>query len=195
MNRSLGTQVWSAFVIRGVVAVLLGALAIASPNAVLSAALFVFAAYAIVDGVLAVLAGIALPYGRWLLIIGGVLAVALGVYTFANPSTTAVGLVVLIGAFAVVRGIAELGAAISMRSVIPNALLLGIAGVVSVLFGVVVILAPGDGALAITWAIGIYAVFVGAMDIAFGLRVRSALKSVESSTQAESPSPTATAAS
>jgi uncharacterized membrane protein HdeD (DUF308 family) len=182
VNRSLGTQLWTSFVIRGVVALVLGAIALVSPNAVLSAALFVFAAYAVVDGVLAILAGIAMPFGRWLLIIGGLLAVALGVYTFANPSTTAVGLVILIGAFAVVRGIAEAGAAISMRAVIPNALLLGLSGVVSVLFGVVIIAAPGDGALAITWALGLYAIFIGAMDIAFGLRARSLLKSTESST-------------
>ncbi len=193
MNRSLETQVWSAFVIRGVVAILLGALAIASPNAVLSAALFVFAAYAVVDGVLAVLAGIALPFGRWLLIIGGVLLIALGVYTFSSPSTTAVGLVILIGSFAIVRGVAEIGVAVSMRAVLPDALLLGVSGLVSILFGVVVIAAPGDGALAITWAIGIYAVFIGAMDIAFGLRARSLIKSAESQTTTGAGNTAATA--
>jgi uncharacterized membrane protein HdeD (DUF308 family) len=195
MNRSLGTQVWSSFVLRGAVALLLGVLAIASPNVALSAALFVFAAYAVVDGVIAVVAGIALPVGRWLLIIGGLAAIAVGVYTFANPGTTAVALVILIGSFAVVRGIAEVGAAIALRTAVPNALLLGVAGVASILFGVLVIAAPGDGALAITWAIGIYALFVGAMDIAFGLRVRSTLKTVQSSTGPETTSSTAATAS
>jgi uncharacterized membrane protein HdeD (DUF308 family) len=192
MITTLAAQNWGMFVLRGVIAIVLGVLAFVAPGPTLSAIVFVFAAYAIVDGLLAIAAGVALPVGpRWMLIIGGVVAVAIGVYTFANPNVTATALVYLIAAFAIVRGGSEIAAAFSLRGVIQNALLLGVSGVLSIVFGVLLIAAPGDGALAILWIIGFYALLVGASYVYLGFRLRGVAKSVEGTSSPAGPAPTA----
>jgi uncharacterized membrane protein HdeD (DUF308 family) len=192
MITTLAAQNWGMFVLRGVLAIVLGVLAFVAPGPTLSAIVYVFAAYAIVDGILAVAAGVALPVGpRWMLIIGGVIAVAIGVYTFANPNVTATALVYLIGAFAIVRGGSEIAAAFSLRGVIQNAFLLGVSGVLSIAFGVLLIASPGSGALAVLWIIGFYALLVGASYVYLGFRLRGLAKSVEGTSSPAGPAPTA----
>jgi uncharacterized membrane protein HdeD (DUF308 family) len=194
MITSLAAQNWGMFVLRGVLAIVLGVLAFVAPGPTLAAIVFVFAAYAIVDGLLAVAAGIALPVGpRWMLILGGIVAVAIGAYTFVNPDVTATALVYLIAAFAIVRGGSEIAAAITLRQVIQNALLLGVSGVLSVVFGVLLIASPSSGALAVLWIIGFYALLIGAMYVYLGFRLRSVAKSAEQASAQTGPAPTSAA--
>jgi len=120
----------------------------------------------------------------WLLVLGGILSVAIGVYTGFNPSITATALVILIGAFVLVRGIAEVGAAVAMRSVVPDAWLIGLSGIVSIAFGAFLLVVPADGAFALVYVIGFYALFAGVMDITAGLRLREINKSIEQVAQA-----------
>ena len=89
-----------------------------------------------------------------------------------SPGTTALVLVLWIGIIAIARGAAEIGAAYTLRNVIRNAALVGLLGVVSIIFGLYLIVAPGAGALALLWLIGIYALFTGAMYLALGFRLR-----------------------
>lgn len=191
MLTSIAAQNWGMFVLRGVLAIVLGVLAFAAPGPTLAAIVFVFAAYAVVDGILAVAAGIALPAGpRALLIVGGVIALAIGVYTFANPDVTATALVYLIAAFAIVRGGAEIAAAFSLRGVIQNAFLLGVSGVLSIVFGALLVASPSSGALAVLWIIGFYALLVGASYVYLGFRLRGVAKSLDAATTPAGPAPT-----
>jgi uncharacterized membrane protein HdeD (DUF308 family) len=104
------------FVLRGLLAIALGVLAFAAPGPTLAALIFVFAAYAVLDGILATFLGLSAPGGaRWLLVIGGILGIVIGVLTFVNPEVTAVVLVLYIGVFAIVRGAAEVGTVIRFR--------------------------------------------------------------------------------
>jgi uncharacterized membrane protein HdeD (DUF308 family) len=180
MIATLAAKNWGLFIVRGVLALLFGVLAFVSPGATLTALVFVFAFYAIVDGVLAVALGLGLPGGpRWMLVIGGIAAVAIGVYTGFNPAVTAGALVLLIGAFALVRGITEVAAAISFGSVVRSGWALALSGIVSALFGAYLIVVPQDGALALVYAIGFYALFAGVMYVATGIQLRHVLKTVE----------------
>lgn len=184
MLTTLAAQNWGLFILRGIVALLFGTFAFLAPGPTLAALIFVFAFYAIVDGVLAVAVGLGIPAGpRWLLVAGGILAVAIGIYTGFNPSVTATALVILIGAFVLVRGAAELAAAITMRSVVPDAWLIGLSGIVSIVFGGYLLVVPGDGALALVYLIGFYALFAGVMDIAMGAKLRSFVKAVQQASQ------------
>jgi uncharacterized membrane protein HdeD (DUF308 family) len=84
--------------------------AFVAPGPTFAALIFVFAFYAIVDGVFAVTLGLAAPGGpRWLLILGGLIAVGIGIYTGFNPSITATALVHPHRRVRVVRGAAEVG--------------------------------------------------------------------------------------
>src|SRR5262249_15472327 len=122
MITTMAAQNWALFILRGVLALLLGALAFVAPGPTLAALILVFAFYALVDGVLAIFAGLGAPGGpRWLLVVGGVLAIAIGVYTGYNPGITASAVVLLVGAFVLVRGVADVAVGFTMRSAIPDA--------------------------------------------------------------------------
>ena len=179
MLTTLAAQNWAMFVLRGIVALALGVLAFAAPAPTLAALVFVFAAYAIFDGIVAIALGFSAPQRTsWLLVIGGILGIVIGAYTFVNPQVTAVALVLLIGSFAIVRGVAEVGTAIWLRNYIQNAWLYVLSGIVSVVFGTYLIVAPGDGALAVIYVIGFYALFAGFTYVAMGLQLRGLNKTL-----------------
>jgi len=170
---ALAAHNWALFVIRGVLAIALGTLIFVAPGPALAALIFVFAIYAIVDGLGATVLGLAVPFAsRWLFVVGGIIAIAVGVYTLANPGVTATALAIVIGVFAIVRGLAELGVAIAGRREIPDFWLYVLSGAVSVVFGAYLVAVPNEGAVAVLFVIGWYALFAGVMYIALGVRLR-----------------------
>jgi uncharacterized membrane protein HdeD (DUF308 family) len=172
MNGML-TQNWWAFALRGVVAIALGVFAFIVPGPTLVALIAVFGAYAIIDGVLAIYAGAMYPDGRrWWLILAGLAGIAIGVLTFLSPGTTALALVTLIGIWSIVRGAGEVVTAFALRKQIQGELLYIVSGVISVIFGVFLLVAPGTGILAVLWLIGYYAIFAGVMYLALAFRLR-----------------------
>jgi uncharacterized membrane protein HdeD (DUF308 family) len=180
MLTTLAAQNWGMFIVRGILALALGVLVFAAPAPTLVALIFVFGFYAIVDGILAIALGASTPGGpRWLIVLAGILGIAIGAYTFVSPAITAVALVLFIGAFAIVRGVAEVGTAISLRDSIHSAWLYVLSGIVSIVFGAYLVVAPGDGVLAVLFLIGYYALFAGVMYLAIGLRLRGVNKTQE----------------
>src|SRR5262245_17804268 len=191
MVTALAAQNWALFVLRGILALIFGTLAFVAPGPTFAALIFVFAFYAIVDGVFAVAAGLAaMPGPRWLLVIGGILAVAIGVYTGFNPTMTATAVVLLVGAFVLVRGIAEIGTALVVGSVVQSVWLLFLSGLISVVFGAYLLVAPNEGALALVFVVGFYALFAGVMYIAMGLQLRDVAKAIEQTVASQSPQTT-----
>jgi len=189
MSGTLSRDSW-LFIARGILAIALGVLAFLAPSPTLSALIIVFGIYAILDGGLAVVAGLgATVRPDWWLVAGGVGAIAIGIFTFFQPNTTAEALVVLVGVFAILTGVAELGAAATVGSIIGHRLLFTVAGVVALVFGVLLIMSPSQGLLSVLWLFGFYAIFAGVMDIAIGYDLREvsdAAKSVETRSAATS---------
>src|SRR5205807_1540238 len=109
----------------------------------------------------------ALAKGWWLLLLRGIAAIVFGVLAFVWPCLTLVTLVLFYGAFALVDG------AIQLRKEIDNEWMLILSGVVSVLFGVIVLIAPGAGALGLIWAIAAYSIVFGISFVALALRLRN----------------------
>jgi uncharacterized membrane protein HdeD (DUF308 family) len=166
---------WWLVLLRGLAAILFGVLAFTWPGLTLLVLVTLWGAYALVDGVCALGAAMAGGGGvvpRWWLVVAGLLGVGAGLVAFFSPGMTALALIMLIGAWAVVRGIVEIGGAIQLRKEIENEWWLIASGVLSVLFGVLVLAAPGEGALALLWVIGAYAVVLGAALVALSLRLR-----------------------
>jgi uncharacterized membrane protein HdeD (DUF308 family) len=173
--RDLGHN-WGWIVFRGVAAVLFGVLAIAWPGITLASLVIVWGAYAIADGVLAMFAAWQVrDEGRpfWALIIVGLLGIAAGVATFLWPAITALALLMVIATWALVMGIFQIVAAIRLRKQIEGEWLLGLSGVLSVLFGVLMIIRPGAGAMAVLAMIAAYAIVFGILLIVLGVRLRS----------------------
>lgn len=168
---------WWALTLRGLVGIAFGAFIIARPAAALTALVLVFGAYAFIDGLLSVLA--ALRGGRpdrswWALLLSGLAGMLAGVGAFLMPALTATVLLYVIALWAVVTGILEVTAAARLRAQIPDEWLLGLSGVLSILFGVLIMIAPAAGALAVMLLIGAYNLVSGLVLLALGFRLRAA---------------------
>ena len=166
---------WWTLLLRGIFAVLFGVLAFIWPGLTLTALALLFGAYALVDGLVAVLAASKAPAGYerwWVLVLKGVVGVAVGLLTFCWPGLTALVLLYFIAAWAVVTGALEVIVAVRLREVITNEWLLVLSGALSVLFGLMLIVMPAAGALAVVWLIGMYAVLYGVLLLALAFRLR-----------------------
>lgn len=168
---------WGAIAIRGVAAILFGVLTFVVPGLTLTALVLLFGAYALVDGVFNIIAAVRRRAGDppwWLLLLEGIVGVAAGVVTFVLPALTAVTLVYIIAAWAIVTGVLEIVAAVRLRRQLAGEWWLLLSGVLSVVFGALVMLAPAAGALALVLWIGAYAIVFGALLLALAFRLRRA---------------------
>lgn len=165
------TGKWWVVALRGVLAIVFGVIALVYPGATLLSLALVFGAYALLDGVFAIFA--AFGYGGreavWY-VLEGILGIAVGVATFFYPDITAQALVYLVGFWAIMTGIFEIVAGFELP--LSRDWMLALAGVVSIVFGVLVFFNPAGGAVAVVWMIGIYAVLFGITMLVFGIRLR-----------------------
>lgn len=168
---------WWLLVLRGLCSIVFGVLAFAWPHVTLGALVFLWGGYAFVGGILALGAAVTGTGGApwWVLTLEGLVSIAAAAGAFFFPGLTAVVLLYLIAAWAIVTGIFEIVEAIQLRKVIENEWWLALAGIASVAFGVVLLMSPAGGALAVVWLIASYAVVFGVLLVALGLRVRSGL--------------------
>jgi uncharacterized membrane protein HdeD (DUF308 family) len=165
---------WWMLLLRGVAAIIFGVLAFAWPGMTLLTLIMFYGAFALIDGVLAVVAAITggAPAPRWWLAIVGLLGIATGLLVFMMPGLTALVLLYFIAGWAIATGVFQIIGAIRLRKEIDDEWYLILSGVVSVLFGIGVMMAPGAGALALLWVIGIYAVVMGAIMVALAFRLK-----------------------
>jgi uncharacterized membrane protein HdeD (DUF308 family) len=165
---------WWTLVLRGVAAILFGALTFALPQISLLVLVMLWAAYTLVDGVLnLILAARGARAGRrwgWLMF-EGIVSIATGVLAIVWPDITAVALLVVIAAWAIVTGVAEIAVAIRLRRQLHGEWLLVVSGILSIAFGVLLVAYPGAGLLAMLWMVGAYAIVFGGLLIMLGWRL------------------------
>ncbi len=166
---------WWLVGLRGVATLIFGLLTLFEPAITLTVLVLFFGAYALVYGLFTFAAAIGnrRSEGYWLaLLVGGLLSLALGVLTFLMPGVTALVLLYLIAAWAIVTGVSEIVAGIRLRKLITGEWLLILGGVLSVMFGAALIVFPGAGALAVILWIGAYATVLGIILILLAFRLR-----------------------
>jgi uncharacterized membrane protein HdeD (DUF308 family) len=169
------SQKWWVMAIRGLLAIIFGLFAFFWPGMTLAALVLLFGAYAFADGAFAIAAAFAFHGDHrnwWTFLIEGLIGIGAGVVAFLMPGITALALLFVIAAWAVLTGVLEIAAAVWLRDLLEHEWLLGISGVLSVVFGVMLWLFPGAGALALIWWIGAYAIFFGALLIGLSFRLR-----------------------
>jgi uncharacterized membrane protein HdeD (DUF308 family) len=171
-------------VLRGVFAVIFGVMSLTWPGLSLATLIILFGAYALADGVFALIAAVHHRTQWWMQVVEGIIGIAAAVVAFAWPGVTALALLYLIAAWAIVTGVLELIAAVRLRSVVQGEWLLALAGIASIAFGVLLMWRPIAGALAMVWLIGAYALVFGVLLIALGIRL-----CVEKSTFSSKPTP------
>jgi uncharacterized membrane protein HdeD (DUF308 family) len=167
---------WWALAIRGAIAILFGLAALLRPGIALEALILLFGAYALVDGVFAIVGVFGGTRGgtpRWLLLIEGIAGILAGLIAFFLPGLTALVLLYLIAAWAIVTGIFQIATAIRLRREIRGEWALILGGALSVLFGVIlVVVSPFAAILSLVWLIGIYALVFGILMLITAFQVR-----------------------
>jgi uncharacterized membrane protein HdeD (DUF308 family) len=156
-------------ILRGLVTIAFGVLLVALPAISLSALILLFGAFALVDGVLILTIALRMASGepaRPIALLAGALAVVVGIATFLWPGITELVLLVLIALRAMIIGIAELIMARWVGRHASLAWFLAALGLVSIAFGVLLLVYPGAGILALVWLIGLYAIVIGSASIA-----------------------------
>ncbi|WP_050028439.1 HdeD family acid-resistance protein [Verrucomicrobium sp. BvORR034] len=165
---------WGWLLLRGILSLIFGVLAFTWPLLTLKVLVLLYGAYALVDGVFALVGAItggsAVP--RWWLALIGVVSIAAGVAVLLWPGLSALALLIFMGATAVVRGLFEIAGAIALRKEITNEWLLILSGLASVVFGALVILFPGGGAIAMVWIIAGYSIALGIILSVLAFRLR-----------------------
>ena len=168
------TRNWWAVALRGVLGILFGAAAIVWPVAALAALVLVFGAYALVDGVFALVEAVIhwSQSRRWALLVEGVIGIIIGAIVLVSPWIAVLAWVYVIAAWAIVTGVLEITGAIHLRKQIQGEIWMILSGVISIVFGLLLTFWPLEGALAVTWLIGIYALVFGVMLLVLALRLR-----------------------
>jgi uncharacterized membrane protein HdeD (DUF308 family) len=165
---------WWAVVLRGICAVLFGLAAFAWPGITLAILILLYGAYALADGVFAVIWSIRSRHGGfpWGVFLAGLAAIVAGVFAFLWPGLTALALLYLIAAWAIVRGVFEIIAAFHLRKELEHEWLLALSGLASIVLGVFLLAWPGAGVLVALWWIGGFAIVFGLLTIALGFRLK-----------------------
>jgi uncharacterized membrane protein HdeD (DUF308 family) len=167
---------WWLLLARGIVAILFGVMVWLLPGISLAFLVLLFGAFALVDGILGAWMAIA---GRkeyedwWDLLLWGLVGIGMGILTFVAPGVTALALVFFIAGWAIATGVLEIVVAIRLRREIEGEWLLILGGLVSVLLGILLMLRPGVGALALVWLIGMYAIIFGLVLVILAFKTRS----------------------
>jgi uncharacterized membrane protein HdeD (DUF308 family) len=167
-------KTWWILLLRGIVAIGFSVLAFIWPGLTLLTFVVVYGVYAFIDGLLALVSAVigGAPAPRWWLAAIGLLGMATGILTFAWPGITALVLLFFIAGWAIAVGIFQIIGAIRLRKEIENEWFLILCGIISALFGIGILLAPGAGALALVWVIGFYAVLQGILYIRLAFRLK-----------------------
>ncbi len=165
---------WWLILLRGICAIIFGVLTFVWPGVTLVTLVLLYGAFALADGIFALGAAIAgrTPEPRWWLALVGILGILAGVVTLFWPGMTAIVLLIFIAAWAIASGVMQIVGAIRLRKEIDDEWLLIASGVLSVLFGLVLLARPGLGALSMIFVIGAFAIVYGILEVMFSLRLR-----------------------
>ena len=173
---SILSRSWWLLLLRGLAAIVFGVLTWFQPGISLAALVLLFGAYSMADGILGIWTAI---IGRkdhedwWVLLLEGLLGIGVGVLTFLVPGITALALLFYIAIWAIATGVLEIVAAIRLRKDIKGEWALILAGLASVVFGVLLVAQPAAGALALLWLIASYAIVFGVLLVVLAFKARS----------------------
>lgn len=165
---------WWAFLARGLCAVAFGVLTWVWPGITLRAVMVAFGAFALANGILSISKAVdswAEKDDRWVFVLEGILGIGIAIITLFAPRVTAVTLLFYIAAWTLAMGMLEIVIAIRLRKEIEGEFWLFLAGLVSVIFAVLLMLLPGSGILGFVWALAAYAIVFGILLIILALRL------------------------
>jgi len=168
---------WWAIGTRGALAVVFGLVALSLPGATMLSLVFVFAIYAFADGVFGIVSAVRAAQAgqRWgLLVFEGLVNIAVAVIAVLWPGITVVAFVVLVAVWAIVTGALEVAAAFRLKTE-DGRWWLVVGGLVSLVYGALLVVAPMIGAVVLTWWLGAYALIFGVALIVLAFKLKARL--------------------
>ena len=168
-------QNWWALALRGLFGVLFGIIAFVNPGVTILSLVILFSAYMLVDGVFGIVSAVraAARHERWgMLLLEGILDIAVGVIAFLLPGSAVLAFVLLMAAWALVTGGLMLASAFRLH-VHYGRWWLALGGIVSIIYGILLVIAPVMGAVVLTWWLGAYALAFGVMLIVLAFKLRA----------------------
>jgi len=168
------SRYWWMIALRGLLLLLFGLAAIAWPGVTLTVLVLWIGAGFMVNGAFVLGAAIVGRdvQGRGWLLLDGLLGIGAGILTFLYPGITGLVLLWLVAGWAILSGALQIATAVQFRKVIRGEWMLGLAGALAIVFGVLLIARPGVGLLTLALLIGWFALFYGVLLIALGFRLR-----------------------
>ena len=162
---------WWWILVRGLAAILFGIAAFAWPGLTIWALVILFAGYAIVDGASMIVFGRRL--GNWFWYgLAGLASMAAGVIAIAWPGITAMALLWVIAAWAILSGIFQIMAGMEIRKEVEGEWVLYVGGALAILFGLILFFRPGAGALSVIWLIGTFMILFGILQVVLAFKLK-----------------------
>ena len=166
---------WWMVLVRGSAAILFGIALLLAPVIALFTLVLLWSAYTLVDGILAVISGFrnrAMNRNWWVIVLEGIVSIIAGIGAFLYPGITALVLLYIIAAWALITGVLKIMTAIQLRKEIEGEFWLGLGGLASIVFGLLLILNPGAGILNVLTIVSVYAIVFGIVLIFLAFRLR-----------------------
>ncbi|MCQ4148747.1 HdeD family acid-resistance protein [Rhodococcus qingshengii] len=175
-----GKEIWWMILIRGIFGVIFGIIALVWPGITVVALVFLFGIYSIADGLITIVRAVRdrehlSSWGWW--VFTGVVSVGAGIVALVWPGITALVLLYIIAFYAIMFGIFGIVGAFKMKA-LPGSSWgwLLAASVLAVIFGIILLIAPGEGIISLIWLLGWYAILFGLFMIVGAFQIRSRAK-------------------
>lgn len=177
------TENWWIFALRGVLALIFGALAFWMPQSALLAMTLVFGVFSLVNGAFNLVAAVRYiqKKERWgWLLFSGIVGILTGVVVLVAPwvatMVMASFLWASVGFWAIFTGVLEISAAIRLRQEIKGEIWLAFSGLLSIVLGAIVLWIffsrPVESFLVAGWLLGFYAAVYGVTLLFLSWRLR-----------------------
>lgn len=173
------SRYWWMTVLRGLFWILFGVVMFARPGISLLSLTLALGIVIFADGILNVVnafAGRKVHEDWWVLLLVGLTGIGIGAIAFYNPQATAIALVFYVAIWAIATGLLQIVAAIRLRRQLAGEVWMILGGIASVVFGALLIMQPGAGALTLLWLFAAYAIAFGVLLVLLAFRVRGGIK-------------------
>jgi uncharacterized membrane protein HdeD (DUF308 family) len=176
-TRQISHAYWWLIILRAVVALLFGIMALISAEFTLLFLVYLFGAYVLLDGILAIIVSLQERSSSsrwWVLFLLGIVGIIVGVLSFIHPGNVALVIFYLVGIWLIISGIFGILSAFTLRAAGGEGLLV-IGGIISIIVGIIFLIRPTSSILTIVWLLGVFALVYGIIQIVRAIQLRSLL--------------------
>ena len=176
-TRQISRTYWWLILLRGIVALLFGIMALISVEFTLLFLVYLFGAYVLLDGILAIIVSLQerrSSTGWWVLFLLGIVGIVVGVLCFIHPGNVALLIFYLVGIWLIISGIIGILSAFSLRAAGGEGLLV-VVGIISIVVGIIFVIHPTSSILTLVWLLGVFALIYGIIQIVRAIQLRSLL--------------------